>query len=213
MFAQTRCALTDPSTTRLIDKVPLNLVFMDVIRRVFPDAPVLMGLHDRECIWSSFRQAFEPNQALVSPTTSRAPLGSTTPRWTAGNGAHSTRSSPPRFTTNTSSRGSRTARVRWCRSRGIVDPEVPTTGATSATLSCTHELRRGRTESEQASDRALDAPQATHRRDFAANSMYVDRYGVQTVAPSCSRLVDRTLPQTVTSPVLQPMRAAGAAGQ
>ena len=56
----------NPTTTRLIDKVPLNLVFMDVIRRVFPDAPVLMILRDpRDCIWSSFRQAFEPNQALV----------------------------------------------------------------------------------------------------------------------------------------------------
>mgnify|MGYP000456697464 FL=1 len=56
----------DPSSTRLIDKNPLNFVFIDVVRRVFPDAPVLMILRDpRDCVWSCFRQAFEPNPALV----------------------------------------------------------------------------------------------------------------------------------------------------
>ena len=56
----------DPTATRLIDKNPLNLVFMDIIRRVFPDSPVVMLLRDpRDCIWSAFRQSFEPNPALV----------------------------------------------------------------------------------------------------------------------------------------------------
>jgi len=56
----------DPSSTRLIDKNPLNFVFIDVVRRVFPDSPVLMILRDpRDCVWSSFRQGFEPNPALV----------------------------------------------------------------------------------------------------------------------------------------------------
>jgi len=56
----------DPRRTRLIDKNPLNFVFIDIVRRVFPDAPVLMILRDpRDCVWSAFRQAFEPNPALV----------------------------------------------------------------------------------------------------------------------------------------------------
>jgi tetratricopeptide (TPR) repeat protein len=55
-----------PSTQRLIDKNPLNFVFIDVVRRVFPDSPVIFILRDpRDCVWSSFRQAFDPNPALI----------------------------------------------------------------------------------------------------------------------------------------------------
>lgn len=64
--AKARRAGFDPARTRLIDKNPLNFVFIDIVRRVFPDAPVVMILRDpRDCVWSAFRQAFEPNPALV----------------------------------------------------------------------------------------------------------------------------------------------------
>ena len=56
----------DPTTTRLIDKNPLNFIFVDLVRRIFPDAPIIMILRDpRDCVWSAFRQAFAPNPALV----------------------------------------------------------------------------------------------------------------------------------------------------
>lgn len=56
----------DPHGTRLIDKNPLNFVFVDVVRRVFPDAPILMMLRDpRDCCWSAFRQTFAPNASLI----------------------------------------------------------------------------------------------------------------------------------------------------
>ena len=48
--------------TRIIDKLPLNFVYTDVVRRLFPDSPVLMLLRDpRSCVWSAFRQPFDPS--------------------------------------------------------------------------------------------------------------------------------------------------------
>ncbi|HCH65293.1 MAG: hypothetical protein CL927_15415 [Deltaproteobacteria bacterium] len=67
VFAQKaeRAGYTDRST-RLIDKNPLNFVFVDIVRRVFPDAPVVMILRDpRDCVWSAFRQPFEPHASLI----------------------------------------------------------------------------------------------------------------------------------------------------
>lgn len=60
----------DPSGRRVVDKVPLNFIHAAFIRRVFPDAPILMVLRDpRDCVWSSFVQVFVPNSAMVQTTT------------------------------------------------------------------------------------------------------------------------------------------------
>ena len=56
----------DTKSTRLIDKNPLNFVFVDIVRKVFPDAPVVMIFRDpRDCVWSAFRQPFEPHASLI----------------------------------------------------------------------------------------------------------------------------------------------------
>jgi len=55
---------------RAIDKLPLNFVHIALVRRVFPDAPVLFVVRDpRDCVWSSFVQAFSPNAAMVRTTS------------------------------------------------------------------------------------------------------------------------------------------------
>ncbi|MEA5557585.1 tetratricopeptide repeat-containing sulfotransferase family protein [Nodularia spumigena] len=54
------------ASKRLIDKVPLNILSLPMIRRVFPDAPVIVALRDpRDCCLSAFMQQFEPNPAMV----------------------------------------------------------------------------------------------------------------------------------------------------
>ncbi len=59
-----------PDGRRVVDKVPLNLVHTAFVRRVFPDAPILVVLRDaRDCVWSSFVQAFSPNSAMVQTAT------------------------------------------------------------------------------------------------------------------------------------------------
>jgi len=51
---------------RVIDKLPLNVHRLGLVRRVFPDAKVLFGLRDpRDCCLSCFMQDFEPNAAMV----------------------------------------------------------------------------------------------------------------------------------------------------
>lgn len=51
---------------RIIDKLPLNVHRLGLVRRVFPDAKVLFGLRDpRDCCLSCFMQDFEPNAAMV----------------------------------------------------------------------------------------------------------------------------------------------------
>jgi hypothetical protein len=51
---------------RLLDKLPLNIVHLPLIRRIFPDAPVLVALRDpRDVVLSCFMQSFEPNEAMV----------------------------------------------------------------------------------------------------------------------------------------------------
>ena len=52
---------------RVIDKLPLNFIHIALIRRVFPDAAVLMVIRDpRDCVWSCFVQSFAPNAAMVN---------------------------------------------------------------------------------------------------------------------------------------------------
>lgn len=51
-----------PDDARVVDKLPLNLVHLPVVRRLFPEAPVIVALRDpRDCCLSCFAQVFEPN--------------------------------------------------------------------------------------------------------------------------------------------------------
>ena len=48
-----------------IDKYPLNLIYLGVISRVFPDARILFALRDpRDCVVSAFQQRFGMNAAM-----------------------------------------------------------------------------------------------------------------------------------------------------
>ena len=65
-----RRAARHTSTARVVDKLPLNIVHVALVRRVFPDAPILVMLRDpRDCVWSAFVQEFSPNPAMVHTTT------------------------------------------------------------------------------------------------------------------------------------------------
>ncbi len=51
---------------RLVDKLPLNIVHLGLIRRIFPRAKVLVALRDpRDVVLSCFMQSFTPNDAMV----------------------------------------------------------------------------------------------------------------------------------------------------
>lgn len=51
---------------RIVDKQPLNIVHLGVVRRVFPEAPVVVALRDpRAVCWSCFIQEFQLNQAMI----------------------------------------------------------------------------------------------------------------------------------------------------
>jgi tetratricopeptide (TPR) repeat protein len=59
------CAIGDDR--RLLDKLPLNLIDIGLIYRIFPDAKVIVVLRDpRDCCLSCFMQPFQPNQAMVN---------------------------------------------------------------------------------------------------------------------------------------------------
>ncbi len=50
----------------VVDKLPLNIIFLPLIRRVFPDAKVLLALRDpRDVVLSCFQQRFGMNAAMV----------------------------------------------------------------------------------------------------------------------------------------------------
>jgi hypothetical protein len=52
---------------RLIDKLPLNIVELGFVRRIFPESPVITVLRDpRDACVSGFLQAFEMNQAMLA---------------------------------------------------------------------------------------------------------------------------------------------------
>jgi tetratricopeptide (TPR) repeat protein len=52
--------------TVMVDKLPLNLVELGLVRRIFPDARVIIMLRDpRDVCLSAFAQAFQPNRAMV----------------------------------------------------------------------------------------------------------------------------------------------------
>ena len=51
---------------RVVDKMPLNLVHVEFIRSLFPDAPLLVMLRDpRDCTLSGFMQSFVPTVAMI----------------------------------------------------------------------------------------------------------------------------------------------------
>lgn len=50
----------------VVDKLPLNIIFLPLIRRVFPDAKILFALRDpRDVVLSCFQQRFGMNAAMV----------------------------------------------------------------------------------------------------------------------------------------------------
>ena len=54
------------SGRHLVDKLPLNLVHLGLVRRLFPDAKILLALRDpRDVVLSCFMQTFELNTAMV----------------------------------------------------------------------------------------------------------------------------------------------------
>ncbi len=59
--------LGQDSTKRVvIDKLPLNLTRLGLIRRVFPNAKLLVALRDpRDCCLSGFMQSFDANEAML----------------------------------------------------------------------------------------------------------------------------------------------------
>ncbi len=51
---------------RVVDKMPLNIVELDFVRRIFPSTPVIVALRDpRDVILSCFMQNFRVNQAMA----------------------------------------------------------------------------------------------------------------------------------------------------
>lgn len=50
----------------VVDKLPLNIIFLPLVRRVFPDAKILFALRDpRDVVLSCFQQRFGMNAAMV----------------------------------------------------------------------------------------------------------------------------------------------------
>jgi hypothetical protein len=60
-------ALKEPLAGRvLVDKLPLNLVLLPAIARIFPDAKIIVALRDpRDAVLSAFQQRFGMNPAMA----------------------------------------------------------------------------------------------------------------------------------------------------
>lgn len=64
--ASARLAGVDLAQKRLVDKMPLNIFSLPLVRRVFPGAKIIMALRDpRDCTLSCFMQMFEPNPSMI----------------------------------------------------------------------------------------------------------------------------------------------------
>ncbi len=51
----------------IIDKFPLNIVRIDIIHRIFPDAKIILALrHPCDCVLSCFMQTFKLNDAMMN---------------------------------------------------------------------------------------------------------------------------------------------------
>jgi tetratricopeptide (TPR) repeat protein len=56
----------EATNKRVVDKMPLNIVELGFVRRLFPSAPVIVALRDpRDVILSCFMQNFRVNQAMA----------------------------------------------------------------------------------------------------------------------------------------------------
>ena len=61
-----RHAGIEATNKRVVDKMPLNIVELGFIRRLFPSAPVIVALRDpRDVVLSCFMQNFRVNQAMA----------------------------------------------------------------------------------------------------------------------------------------------------
>ncbi|MCW5699022.1 MAG: sulfotransferase [Rhodospirillales bacterium] len=65
-FTEAAKYVADPRAGLLIDKMPLNAIDAGLIRRLFPEAPILLALrHPCDVVLSGFMQAFKPNLAMI----------------------------------------------------------------------------------------------------------------------------------------------------
>ena len=54
----------------MVDKLPLNIIQLGFINRVFPDSPVIVAVRDpRDCCLSAFMQDFRLNPAMLHMIT------------------------------------------------------------------------------------------------------------------------------------------------
>jgi tetratricopeptide (TPR) repeat protein len=61
---------TGHGNRRVLDKLPLNIIHLPLVRRLFPTAPVLVALRDpRDVVLSAFLQAFEINDSMLNFAT------------------------------------------------------------------------------------------------------------------------------------------------
>ena len=60
----------EPDKFIVVDKMPLSIVHMPLIRSVFPNAKIILALrHPADCSLSCFMQDFEPNSAMLNFTS------------------------------------------------------------------------------------------------------------------------------------------------
>lgn len=60
----------EPDKFTVVDKLPLNTVYMPLIKAVFPDAKIILALrHPADCSLSCFMQDFELNSAMLNFTS------------------------------------------------------------------------------------------------------------------------------------------------
>lgn len=65
-WASVRAADALPAGARVVDKLPLNIVVLPMIRRVFPDAKIILALRDpRDVILSCYQQRFTINAGMA----------------------------------------------------------------------------------------------------------------------------------------------------
>lgn len=64
--AQVRAATPDGYSGLVLDKLPLRMLRVPLIRRLYPDAPILfMARHPCDVVLSNYMQQFRPNEAFV----------------------------------------------------------------------------------------------------------------------------------------------------
>jgi Flp pilus assembly protein TadD len=65
-WARVRNEIEPPQGTVVVDKLPLNIVILPLIKRVFPDAKIILALRDpRDVVLSCYQQRFGMNAAMA----------------------------------------------------------------------------------------------------------------------------------------------------